>query len=67
MSENKEPIRCKYCMDGEPISKKNTDELGIELHGVTGYLIAYAKDKNGWDTSVSAPINFCPMCGRSLR
>lgn len=59
-------IGCIHCVDGIGISPKNTDELGIELHAGSKHLVAYGKDKNGWDISVSAPIEFCPKCGRKL-
>ena len=57
---------CDYCVKGKAISPKNREELGLELHSGSRHLIVYGKDKNGWDTSVSAPINFCPMCGSKL-
>jgi hypothetical protein len=57
---------CRYCTGGDPICPANMDELGIELHSGSGYLIGYGKDKNGWDISVSVSINYCPICGTPL-
>lgn len=57
---------CKYCEKGIAICDKNRDELGIELHSGTGYLVAYGLDKKGWDISVNCKIKYCPMCGKKL-
>jgi hypothetical protein len=57
---------CDYCLKGKPISTKNRKDIGIELHVGAKHLIAYGKDENGWDTSVSVPIKCCPMCGEKL-
>jgi hypothetical protein len=58
---------CPHCIKGIDISPKNSEDLGIELHSGSKHLVVYAKDKDGWDTSISVPINFCPICGRDLR
>ena len=58
---------CEYCNGGREICENNKAELGIELHSAKSKLVAYAKDCNGWDISLTCKINFCPMCGRELK
>ena len=57
---------CEYCEKGKGICKEDRKELGIELHGGKGKLIAYGTDSYNWDISVECKINYCPMCGRKL-
>lgn len=57
---------CEYCEKGKEICKENRKELGIELNGGKGKLIAYGTDSHNWDISVECKINYCPMCGRKL-
>lgn len=56
---------CVHCKEGISICK-NREELGIELHSGTSYLVAYGLDKDNWDISVKCKIKYCPMCGRKL-
>lgn len=57
---------CEYCEKGKAISKDNRRELGIELHGGSGHLVAYGKDTFNCDISVQCKINYCPMCGKKI-
>lgn len=59
---------CKHCDEGMAIDNENNrKELGIELNGAKGKLMAYGLDKQGWDISISFKIDYCPMCGKKFK
>lgn len=59
--------KCKYCEGGQPLVTGNTNDAGIVI--IYPYkLNAYGYNVHGYDSNgISININYCPMCGKSLR
>lgn len=69
---------CEYCEDGKPIvelGQKYKEEIHVKTYIEKGHKIkgepcthSLATELNidGWRTTNTRPIKFCPMCGRKL-
>lgn len=62
----KDPYRCPYCNDGQPLVTGQADDYGIAIH-YPKTLVAYGYDVHGSNSNgICIEINFCPMCGQKL-
>lgn len=59
---------CEYCEKGVPlVLRDNNSDYGIAIY-YPNRLVAYGYDVHGSGSNgVSCNINYCPMCGRSLK
>ena len=59
---------CKYCEKAVPlVLKDNNSDYGIAIYH-PDRLVAYGYDVHGGSANgVSCKINYCPMCGKSLK
>lgn len=59
---------CRYCENGEPLGSSGDVSNGVEALIANGHLVV-----NGWFDGcvgiepIHIPIDYCPMCRRSLK
>lgn len=63
---------CPYCDGAEPLVIGKTNDIGIAIKQETEptgpVIVAYGYDIHGSSSNgVQSKINYCPICGKSLR